>query len=500
MTGGRCAASPIAHRRSTPCSARRCAPPRRRRPWSAAIALGLKRGDRLALLLGNDIAFVLALLAGARTGIIIVPLGIRQRPPETRYMLAQSGATALIADATLRELIPDRSDLPGLRHLITVGGTIDGAITFERLIAEAPDPAPPPIAIGEEEDFCILYTSGTTGNPKGARLTHLGVIHSALHYEYGLGLRRSDTAILAVPASHVTGLAAILMTAIRVAGTTVMLDQFRVPEFLAAATAEAMNYTLMVPAIYNLLLLRADLTQHDLSAWRVGAFGGAPMPDVTVERLAALLPALTLQNVYGATETTSPATLLRAGDITLHGDSVGQPLPCADVIVVDDEGQTVPPGTSGEIMIAGPMTIPGYWNNPDANAASFVDGYWRSGDIGTMDEADYVRILDRKKDMINRGGFKIYSVEVENVLAADPSVAECAVIGMPDPVLGERVHAFVFPNGEGASGDALRQRCAGSLSDYKVPDTITLLDAPLPRNANGKVLKQALRARLAPGN
>jgi acyl-CoA synthetase (AMP-forming)/AMP-acid ligase II len=299
--------------------------------------------------------------------------------------------------------------------------------------------------------------------------------------------------VLAVPASHVTGLVAILLTMLRVCGTTVMMPAFKARSFLEIASRERMTYTLVVPAIYNLCLLDPDFGGFDLSAWRIGAFGGAPMPQATIERLAAVLPNLTLVNVYGSTETTSPVTMLPLGEAATRADTVGKPLPCADVVAMDEDGREVAPGASGELWIGGPMVIPGYWKNDEADRAGFAGGYWKSGDIGSVDREGYVRVLDRKKDMINRGGYKVYCIEVESVLARHPDVIECAVIGRADPVLGERVHAVVVARDPDVTEAELKRFCADQLSDYKVPDTIGFLPDALPRNANGKVQKIALR-------
>jgi O-succinylbenzoic acid--CoA ligase len=201
-------------------------------------------------------------------------------------------------------------------------------------------------------------------------------------------------------------------------------------------------------------------------------------------------------NCYGATETSSPATMMPAGCTREHADSVGVVLPAADIRVMDDDGRELPPGETGELWIAGPMVVPGYWANPEATAASFTAGYWHSGDLGSIDAQGFVRVFDRKKDMLNRGGFKIYSVEVENTLMGWPGVLEAAVVGKPCPVLGERVHAFVHAPGVAVDAEALRAHCAAQLADYKVPESLTFTDAPLLRNANGKLMKRLLRERL----
>jgi acyl-CoA synthetase (AMP-forming)/AMP-acid ligase II len=253
-----------------------------------------------------------------------------------------------------------------------------------------------------------------------------------------------------------------------------------------------MTYTILVPAMYNLCLLQQDFDRFDLSSWRVGGFGGAPMPEATIATLRGKLPQMGLHNAYGSTETTSPSTLMPAAYTAEHPDSVGWTVPCGEIIVVDADGRELPPGESGELWIRGPMVVPGYWDNPEATRQSFTDGYWRSGDLGSVDRNGFVRVFDRLKDMINRGGYKVYSVEVENVLSHHPAVLESAVVGKPCPVLGERVHAFVTLK-QLASADELKRYCAERLADYKVPETFTLLDRPLPRNANGKLLKRELR-------
>ncbi len=217
------------------------------------------------------------------------------------------------------------------------------------------------------------------------------------------------------------------------------------------------------------------------------------MPVATIELLAEKLPHLQLLNAYGATETTSPSTIMPRTRWRDHFDSVGITVPCGEIKVVDDNGIEAPRSTPGELWIAGPMVVPGYWNRPDANQREFVDGFWRSGDIGSMDPHGFVRVFDRKKDMINRGGYKVYCIEVESVLARHPDVIECAVIGRPDPVLGERVHAVVVPRTHDLLEAQLKAHCAEFLSDYKVPDIVTFRCEGLPRNANDKVLKTALR-------
>lgn len=454
------------------------------------IHAGFKKGDRLALLLGNGLEFVYSILGAARAGLISVPMNIRQKLPEVEFVLNQCTASGIIYDAEYEANVPTGETIASLRHAYVVG---DGrGEPFGDLFGERPAVAFPDVA--EEDTYCLLYTSGTTGKPKGAMLTHVSTIHTLLHYQHGFAIAEGDIAMLAVPASHVTGLVAIILTAMRVAGCTVIQRAFKARPFLELASREKINFTVVVPAIYNLLLLDPDFMQFDLSNWKVAGFGGAAMPEATIERLAAALPNLTLCNVYGSTETSSPVTMMPLGDITKAPSSVGKVLPCADIIVVDDQGREVAPGQSGELLIGGAVVVPGYWDNPAGNKAGFVMGYWVSGDIGSKDEEGYVYVFDRKKDMINRAGFKVYCIEVESTLAHIPGLVESAVVGKPDPILGERVHAFIYSDGSLSDEAAVKRFCAERLSDYKVPDGVTFLKEPLPRNANGKVLKNSLRA------
>jgi len=251
-----------------------------------------------------------------------------------------------------------------------------------------------------------------------------------------------------------------------------------------------------VPAMYNLCLMQPGFASADLSAWRVGGYGGAPMPVATIDALTDRLPGLVLINAYGATETCSPATMVPMGQTRAHADSVGVSLPAADIRVMDDNGKELPAGETGELWIGGPMVVPGYWANPEATELSFTDGYWHSGDLGSKDAEGYVRVFDRMKDMLNRGGYKVYSVEVENALMAWPGMVEAAVVARSCPVLGERVHAFVHAPGQAQDVAALRAHCAQRLADYKVPESWTWSDTPLPRNANGKLMKRVLRDQL----
>ncbi len=445
-------------------------------------ARGLKPGQRVVLFVSNRPEFVFVLYALQKLGAIAVPVGTREQGPGLAYIVNQCGASGIVFDDDLTERIPSADAAACLAWRLPVSA-----------LAALDGPAVAAVVTSEDDCACILYTSGTTGNPKGAMLTHLNIAHSVIHYEIALKLSSADRGALAVPASHVTGLVALIAAMVHVAGTLVIVAEFKAPAFVELLASEKISYSLMVPAMYQLCLLQPAFRTLDLSSWRVGGYGGAPMPVPTVQALAQAVPGLTLVNCYGSTETTSPATIMPLGLSAVYNDSVGIAVPCADIRVIDDDGREVPPGTSGELLIGGPMVVPGYWDNPEATAKGFIDGGWRSGDLGSVDEQGLVRIFDRIKDMINRGGFKIYSVEVENVLMAVAGVVEAAVVGYPCEVLGERVHAYLYAPSAHADAEAVRAHCAARLADYKVPEKVVFVDKPLPRNANGKLLKRALR-------
>jgi long-chain acyl-CoA synthetase len=414
-----------------------------------------------------------------------VPVGVREQRPGLAYVANQSGAKAIVFDDALIDRLPQDDEAPALHVRLPASALA----AFEADSASAPAQT----ASLETDVAVILYTSGTTGHPKGAMLTHLAIVHSALHFEACMRLRADDRSALAVPASHVTGLIANIAAMWRVGGTLIVIPEFKADAFIDLLARERVTHTLMVPAMYRLCLMSDALARADLSAWRVGGYGGAPMPVTTIDEIAARLPDLTLQNCYGATETTSPATMIPAGLTRDHADSVGVALPTADIRVMDDDGRELPAGETGELWIGGPMVVRGYWANPEATATSFSAGFWHSGDLGSVDADGFVRIVDRKKDMLNRGGFKVYSVKVENVLMGWPGIVEAAVVGVPCPVLGERVQAVLYAAGATIDEAALRRHCAERLADYEVPESFRWSTLPLPRNANGKVLKRVLR-------
>jgi long-chain acyl-CoA synthetase len=447
--------------------------------------LGVQPGDRVALMAPNGLEAILAVAAIALLGAAVVPIGTRLKRPEIRYIFEDSEPVAMLHAAEFAPELPAGGPAAAL-HIAF------GSDAWAALLAPhaANQPVHPPIR--EQDTFGILYTSGTTGRPKGAMLTHFNAVHSCIHWQEVHGLGEQERTALCVPWSHVAGLCGVVLPFLAIGGTLVTLADFKRREFLQLAQQERITHALMVPAMYGLCLLEPDLGSFELGSWRLGVYGSAPMPEPTIRRFAEMFPRLQMCNAYGATETTSPATIMPPGDGVAHAESIGKVVPCGDIRVMDDQGRELAPGEEGELWIGGPMVVPGYWRNQEANASSFAGGYWKSGDIGAIDAEGYVRIADRKKDMINRGGFKVYPAEVENVLTAIEGVIEAAVVGRPDEVLGEGVVAFLNVK-QDLQAEAVRAFCSERMADYKVPGLVVVGREPLPRNANGKIQKAQLR-------
>lgn len=455
---------------------------------------GVRPKDRAAFFLSNRIEFVVALLACARIGVIVVPVNTREQRDGLTYLIQHSGAVAILHDADLLDRLPSVSSVPTVKLRIAATHC-EGSITFSDVHSDGE-------IIGleevkEEDIFSINYTSGTTGLPKGVTFSHLGVIHAAMHYSYCIGLRPADRSIVAIPLSFTGGMISALSPVLYAGGTVILLSEFKAANFLQVAALERMTHTLMVPAMYELCLRQPAVESYDLTAWKYGVFGAAPMPAPTVLRLAQRFPNLLLMNSYGATEAGGPATFMRARDTAANPDAVGQAFPCVELAVMDEDGRELPPGTTGELWIRSPSCSAGFWNDPEKTATEYFGGFWRTGDMATLQEDGLVRLVDRKKDMINRGGYKISSTQVEEILYAHPDIIECAVVGRPDDVLGERVQAFIWADGVLNDEAVVKAFCAERLPDYKVPELIAFTTSPLPRNANGKILKRVLRESLS---
>ena len=458
---------------------------RRARTLAGGLArAGVGRGDRVATLLPNGLPFCLAVFATAELGAVMVPLNTKLRRGELAFMLENSGARLLLSD-------------PAFHHEVA-GLLVDTVVVGDRRWTDLSAGPPPdaPASPGVEDDPAfIAYTSGTTGRPKGAVATHANVVHACLTYQRVYGLRAGERTLVAVPLFHVTGLIAQLLTMTSLAGTCVLMPRFDAAAALRLLAGERITHVIAAPTVYVMLMAQPGYRAVPLPDVRTLGYGGAPIASETVQRLREWLPAARLHNTYGLTETSSPATCLADADALDRVGSVGRPVPVAACRTVDPEsGRECEAGEVGELWIRGPMVVAGYWANPAATAAAIVeDGWLRTGDLAAIDGQGYVTIKDRLKDMINRGGEKVYCVEVEETLYAHPGVLEAAVVGVPDAVYGEAVKACVVPRpGAALDPDDVREWVRARLARFKAPERVEVLDA-LPRNPNGKVVKGLLR-------
>jgi long-chain acyl-CoA synthetase len=435
-----------------------------RQLWDGAarVAGGLKAGgvgadDRVAIRLGNGADWVLAFWGAQLLGAVVVPVNTRFADAEVKYVLEDSGASYVFEDGPA---LPDG----------------------EPFVANGAQP---------DDVAAIFYTSGTTGFPKGAMLTHANFMSNNETARRVVDLPREVAlrTLVSVPLFHVTGCNSQLLVALELGGTTVIMPTFEVGAFLQAIADERIDMLTTVPAIYWLAISRPEFAQTDVSSVRWASYGGAPIAPDLVRRIMEAFPNARVGNGFGLTECSSIATFLPHEHAESRPETVGFAAPVVDLEIADadDEG-------AGELLIRGPNVCAGYWGKPEQSAETFVDGWLHTGDIARIDADGFVQIVDRKKDMINRGGENVYSVEVENALAACPGVGEVAVVGVPDTMMGEKVGAVIVPApGSELDVDVVVARAREQLADFKVPQFVRVRSEPLPRNPGGKVLKAELR-------
>jgi acyl-CoA synthetase (AMP-forming)/AMP-acid ligase II len=421
---------------------------------------GFAAGDRAAILLPAGAEWVLAFVGTLLAGGVVVPVNTRFAEPEIEYVVVDSGAT----------------------HVFRPGAVLPSGPAF---VAEG---------LGLRDPAAIFYTSGTTGAPKGAVMTHenfLSNIETAIRC---IGIDRATASqkrsFVSVPLFHVTGCNAQLLVQLGTGGTTVILPAFDVATFLRTIAAERITTLVTVPAIHALAISHPDFATTDVSSVTRVAYGGAPIAPALVQRLKAAYPGARVGNGFGLSETSSIATYLPHEWSAEHADSVGFAAPVVDLRLLDPD----PESSVGELLVRGPNVVIGYWNKPEATAATFVDGWLHTGDLARIDEEGLAYIVDRAKDMINRGGENVYCVEVENALAGVPGIAEAAVVGVPDDVMGEKVGVVVVPTAPGAfDAEVMFAHLNGRLAEFKIPQYVAISATPLPRNPGGKVLKRQLR-------
>ena len=448
------------------------------------ITAGLQRGERVAVMLDNRLEYLVAILACVRAGGIAIPLGTRLGPVDVAYIIDDAAPAFAVTAPDWLEKFPEQGSL---RRIFVVGAESNNQDDFGRLLLVAPVTLP---ALQSDDIMMIVYTSGTTGKPKGACLTHLNFVHTCLHYLYALAIDAPQRSLLAVPATHIAGFGPLASVTLASGGTIVMVREFKTDAILALMEKERITYAVFVPSMYQLLVMKSAVKDFDLSHWKYGIYGGAIMPPAVIERFSEIVPALRMINAYGATETCAVCTIMPAELTTGAPGSVGFPLECDDIIIVDENGHELPNGEHGELWVRGPNVSPGYWNNEAATHQAFVNGFWKSGDVGMRDSSGLLYIVDRLKDMINRGGFKVFSAEVENAIMTESRVEDCAVVGVPDPVLGEKTFAFVKRRDANLTAADLNRHLRERIADYKIPDFWMVGDQPVPRNQNGKVQKK----------
>ncbi len=482
--------------------------------------MGVRKGDRVALAMRNLPEWPTIFFAATSIGAILVPLNAWWTGGELEYGLKDSGSKVLFVDAERHERLKHcYDDLPDLERVVVsrCTGALDGkAVCLEDLVgrtgdwASLPEIAFPEVAIAPDDDATIFYTSGTTGNPKGALGTHRNLMTNILSTGYSAArslLRRGEevpaapepkTSLLVIPLFHVTACSAGLMAMIAAGGTVVFMRRWEPVKAMEVIEREKVNLTGGVPTIAWQLLEHPDRDKYDLSSLENISYGGAPSAPELVRRIYEEFGALP-GNGWGMTETMATVTSHGGEDYLSRPTSAGLPVPVASLRIMTVEGdRELPVGEVGELWASGPMIVKGYWDKPEATAETFVQGWVRTGDLARLDEEGFLYIVDRAKDIIIRGGENIYSSEVEDVLYAHPAVTDCALIGIPHKTLGEEPVAVVhLAPGTHATEAELQDWVRARIAAFKVPVQVRFVQDTLPRNANGKILKKDLKALFA---
>ena len=503
---------------------------------------GIEQGDRVAIIMRNLPEWIMAFWAATLAGAIVVPLNAWWSGEELRYGLEDSGSKVAFVDTERAERIrPVLDGLSNLRAVIVADEhrTEPTAPQAVREPAEGAPPvpewpfalalgtvdeaaSPPDLTIDPEDDATIFYTSGTTGRPKGAVGTHrnmatnlmsLFFINTRGGMRFGsspleqTAERAQPAYLLSVPLFHATGCHSVMVANLAAGGKLVMMHHFEPDRALELIERERIGTFGGVPAMVMQVLDSPNFSKFDTSSIRGVSYGGAPAPPDLVRRIREAWPIGQPSNGYGLTETSSVTSMNSGGDYVAKPESVGPPVPVCDVAIVPEDfvgeepDATLPrgPDVRGELWIKGPNVVRGYWNRPDETAKTFSRGWLHSGDVARLDEDNFIYIVDRAKDMIIRGGENVYSVQVEAALFEHPAVADCAVIGVPHPTLGEEVGAvIVLRPGAKVTSDELQLHVKARLAGFMVPTHIWFRSEPLPRNPQGKVLKRELRDELVP--
>ena len=483
----------------------------RRRVWSetvdrvARIAGGLKEvgvqpGDRVAILALNSDRYFELLYAIPWLGAVVVPLNTRLATPEIRYILDDSGARVLFVDAAMLthalEVTGQPSTVEATVYIDGDGVQRTGMRTYEDL-----ETGPPIDDAGAGGDALagLFYTGGTTGKPKGVMLSHNNLVSNMMNVIASVGFHQHMTYLHAAPMFHLAdGGATFGVTAC--GGRHVFVPRFDAAGCLQTMEQESITHAVYVPTMINMLVNDPTVGKTDLSSLECVIYGASPMPEGVLRKAIGVLPACKFVHAYGMTEASPGLTLLPPRYSTLEGPYAGRLKSCgqaqltAELKIVDERRNELPRGTIGEIAARGPMIMLGYWKKPAETAAVLQNGWYYTGDAGYMDDEGFVFVVDRLKDMIITGGENVYSAEVENAISLLPNVAEVAVIGVPDPHWGERVHAIIVPRaGAELTTEDVVAHCGAHIAGYKCPRSVEFRDTPLPQSGPGKVLKRELR-------
>ncbi|MDT0388094.1 acyl-CoA synthetase [Streptomyces dubilierae] len=452
----------------------------------ALRARGVRRGDRVAYLGPNHPSYLETLFAAGTLGAVFVPLNTRLAGPEIAYQLADSGAKALVHGPSHTGLVAGLPGSTDVRVHLETGAEYEAA-----LAGASAEPVDEPV--GPDDTCIIMYTSGTTGRPKGAMLTHGNLTWNAVNVLVDTDLVADERALVAAPLFHTAGLNMLTLPVLLKGGTCVLVEAFDPEATLEMIERHRITFMFGVPTMFDQMARHPRWPDADLSSLRILTCGGSPVPTPLIARYQER--GLTFLQGYGMTEAAPGTLFLDAEHAVGKAGSAGVPHFFSDVRVVRPDLTPVDVGEVGEVVVRGPHVMPGYWGLPEETAASFADGWFRSGDAARVDEDGYVHIVDRLKDMIISGGENVYPAEIEDRLLAHPGIAECAVIGVPDDTWGEVPRAVVVPR-EGAAldPDEVLATLTGCLAKYKIPKSVVVADA-LPRTASGKLLKSRVRTR-----
>ena len=455
-------------------------------------ARGIGHGERVAYLGFNHPVFIIALFACARLGAIFVPLNFRLTGAELAFILGDANPSAILCDAGHRPLIDGIRSSIACNLYLTFGSDAPGWDLLDPLVDGDYLPGPPaPVDPGDTA--IIMYTSGTTGSPKGAELTHLGLWANNINWLLSIGVSSGDVGLNCAPLYHVGGLCVVVLPVLMAGGHVVLQNGFDPLAMLNALEKHRATLTFAVPVMMQTVSQLAQFEEVDLSALRLFIAGGASVPEPLLRRY--IERGILISQGWGMTESATAVTFLSPNDADEKVGSCGKAVMLSEFRLVDPSGNLIEASQCpGEIRVRGTNVMRRYWNRPDATDDAFdADGWFRSGDVGYVDEDGFLFICDRLKDMIISGGENIYPAEVEGALFAHPAILEVAVVGAPDEQWGERVVAFVVTKpGQRLTLEALRSFAGEHLARYKLPSELRLVEA-LPRNSSGKVLKQELR-------